>query len=88
MLRSLRASAGLKAEGVATNNQRSGDQDPGCVDMARHIVPTALLVRVKRIRNDLYKAVKGQAQDIRSVDDLWVIPDEIEVVSLFSSRTR
>ena len=26
--------------------------------MARHIVPTALLVRVQRLRNGLYKAVK------------------------------
>ena len=27
--------------------------------MARHIVPTALLVRVQCLRNDLYKAVEG-----------------------------
>ena len=39
-----------------------GDKDPvasGGLDKARHIVPTALLVRVQRLRNDLYKAVKG-----------------------------
>ena len=30
-----------------------------CLDKARHTVPTALLVRVQRLRNDLYKVVKG-----------------------------
>ena len=29
------------------------------LDKARHIVPTALLVRVQCFRNDLYKVVKG-----------------------------
>ena len=29
-----------------------------------HIVPTTVLVRVQRLRDDLYKAEKGQAQDI------------------------
>ena len=28
------------------------------LDKTRHIVPTALLVSVQRLRNDLYKAVK------------------------------
>ena len=61
--RSLYASAGPKAEGVPTNNQRGRGSGPcrlwGGLDKARHIVPTALLDRVQRFRNDLYKAVKG-----------------------------
>ena len=60
---SLYVSSGPKAEGVPTNNQRGRGSGP-CrlwrgLDKARHIVPTALLVRVQRFRNDLYKAVKG-----------------------------
>ena len=61
--RSLYASSGPKAEGVPTNNQRGRGSGPcrlwGGLDKARHIVPTALLIRVQRFRNDLYKAVKG-----------------------------
>ena len=61
--RSLYASSGRKAEGVPTNNQRGRGSGPcrlwGGLDKARHIVPTALLVRVQRFRNDLYKVVKG-----------------------------
>ena len=60
--RSLYASSGQKAEGVPTNNQRGRGSGPcrlwGGLDKARHIVQTALLVRVQRLRNDLYKAVK------------------------------
>ena len=61
--RSLYASSGPKAEGVPTNNQRGPGSGPcrlwGGLDKARRIVPTVLLVRVQRFRNDLYKAVKG-----------------------------
>ena len=61
--RSLYASSGPKAEGVPTNNQRGRGSGPcrlwGGLDKVRHIVPTALLVRVQRFSNDLYKAVKG-----------------------------
>ena len=61
--RSLYVSLGPKAEGVPTNNQRGRGSGPcslwGGLDKARHIVPTALLVRVQRLTNDLYKAVKG-----------------------------
>ena len=57
------ANSGPKAEGVPTNNQRGRGSGPcrlrGGLDKARHIVPTALLVRVQRFTNDLYKAVKG-----------------------------
>ena len=60
---SLYASTGQKAKGVPTNNQRERGSGPcrlwGGLDKARHIVPTAILVRVQRLRNDLYKAVKG-----------------------------
>ena len=61
--RSLEASSGPKAVGVPTNNQRGRGPEP-ChlwegLDKASHIVPTALLVRVQRLRNDLYKAVEG-----------------------------
>ena len=55
--RSLYASSGPKAEGVPTINQRGRRSGPcrlwGGLDKARHIVPTALLVRVQRFRNDL-----------------------------------
>ena len=55
--------SGPKAEGVTTYNQRGRGSGPfhlcGGLDQASHIVPTALLVRMQRLRNDLYKAVKG-----------------------------
>ena len=61
--RSLYASSGQKAERVSTNNQGGRGSGPcrlwGILDKARHIVPTALLARVQRFRNDLHKAVKG-----------------------------
>ena len=61
--KSLYASSGPKAEGVPTNNQRGRGSGPcrlwGGFGEARHIVQTALLVRVERFRNDLYKAIKG-----------------------------
>ena len=59
-----------KAERVPTI-RADGDQDPVAsrplrmfIDNARHIVPTAVLVRVQSLRNDLHKAVKGQVQDL------------------------
>ena len=60
---SLYASSCPKAEGVPTNNQRGQGSGP-CrlwvgIEKVRFIVPTALFVRVLRLRNDLYKAVKG-----------------------------
>ena len=60
---SLHASSGPKTKGVPTNNQRGQGSAP-CrfwwgLDKASHIVLTALLVRVQRLRNDLYKTVKG-----------------------------
>ena len=61
--RSLYASSGPKAEGVPTNNQRGRASGPcrfwGGLDKTRHIVLTAFLVRVQRLRNDLYNAVQG-----------------------------
>ena len=61
--RSLYASSGPKAEGVPTNNERGRVSGPCCLlgalDKARLIVPTALLSRVQRFRNELYKAVKA-----------------------------
>ena len=48
----------MMAEGVPTNNQR-GQRSGPCLDKARHIVPTALLVRVQRFRNGSYKVVEG-----------------------------
>ena len=66
--RSLYASSCPKAEGFSTNNSKGRESEPcrfcGGYDMARYIVPTALIVRVQRLRNDLHKAVKGQAQDL------------------------
>ena len=51
------------AEGVPTNNQRGQRSGPcrlwGGLDKARHIVPTALLVRVQWFRKGSYKAVEG-----------------------------
>ena len=46
------------AEEVPTNNQRRQRSGP-CLDKARHIVPTPLLVRVQCFSKDLYKAVEG-----------------------------
>ena len=65
--RSLYAGSGPKAEGVPTNNQRGRGSGPGRLwgglDKARHIVPTVLLVRVQRLRNDLHKAVGSTQYD-------------------------
>ena len=51
------------AEGVPTNNQRGRRLGPcrllGGLDKARHIVPTALIVRVQCSRKGLYKAAEG-----------------------------
>ena len=60
---SLYASSRPKAEGVPTNNQRGRGSGP-CrlwegIDKTRHIVPTALFVRVQCLRNGMYKAVEG-----------------------------
>ena len=78
--RSLYASLGPKAKGVPTNSQRGRGSGPcrlwGGLDKARHIVTTALLVRVQRLR--------GQAQDLQSSR----LSDDVEGVLLFSSPTR
>ena len=59
---SLCASSGPNAEGVPTNNQKGFGSGPcrhrGGLDKARHIVQTALLVRVQ-CYNYVYTAVKG-----------------------------
>ena len=51
------------AEGVPTNNQRRRKSGHcrlgGGFYKARHIVPTALLVRVQRSRKRMYKVVEG-----------------------------
>ena len=61
-MRSLYVS-GPKADGVPTNNRRERGTGPcqlwGGWDKVRNIVPTALIVRVQRLRNYLYKAVDG-----------------------------
>ena len=60
---SLYASSCPKVEGVPTNNHRGRGSVP-CrlwerLDKDRQIIPTAMLVKVQRLRNDLYKTVKG-----------------------------
>ena len=51
------------AEGVPTNNQMGRGTGPcrlwGGLDITRHIVPTAFLVRVQCFRKGLYKVVEG-----------------------------
>ena len=51
------------AEGVPTDNQKGRRAGPcrlcGGLDKARHIVPTALLVRVQCFRKGPYKVVEG-----------------------------
>ena len=62
--RSLYVSSGPKDEGVLSKNQKGQGSGPcsnrGGLDKTRYIAPIALLVRVQRFRNDLYKAVKMQ----------------------------
>ena len=52
----------LMAEGVATNNQRGRRSGPcrlwGGLDIARHIVTTALCVRSQCLRKGMYKVVE------------------------------
>ena len=88
----LEASSGPRTKGVPTNNQRGRGSGPCLLwrglDKARHIVPNALFVRVQCFRNDLYKAVKGQAQDLSY--SRWSLghTDDAEGVWLFSRQTR
>ena len=50
-------------KGVPTYSQRGRGSGPcllwGGLDKSRHIIPTALLVRLQCFRKDLYKAVGG-----------------------------
>ena len=90
--RSLYASSGPKAEGVRTNNPRGRGSGPwrllGGIEKVRHIVPTALLVRVQRLRNDLYKAVKGpiKHKTYSPLDDRWVILTTSKAFHYFRAR--
>ena len=63
---SLYASSGSQADEVPTYNQRGRGSAPcrlwGVLDKGHNIVPTTLLVSVQRLRNDLYKAVKGPSK--------------------------
>ena len=90
--RSLYASSGPRAEGVPTNNQRGRVSGPcrlwGCVDKACHIVPNFLIVRVQRLRNDLYKAVKGPSTRPIVLSMIAESYWRRRCVSLFSSPTR
>ena len=73
------------AEGVPTNNQRGRRSGPcrlwGGLDKARHIVPTALLVRVQCFRKSLHKAVQGPSTIIlwTSVEIWWYFVPRIFV---------
>ena len=53
-----------------------------------HIFPTALIVRVQRFRNDLYKAVKGSSTiPVHSpLDDRWVILTTSNAFHYFRAR--
>ena len=59
----LEANSGPRTKGVPTNNQRGRGSGPcllwGGLDMSRHIVSTALLVRVQCFRKNLYKVPEG-----------------------------
>ena len=59
----LERSSGPRTKGVPTYNQRGRRSGPcllwGGLDKSRHIVPTALLVRVQCFRKGLYKAAEG-----------------------------
>ena len=61
--RSIYANSGSRVEEVPTYNQRWQGSEPcffwGGLDKSRHIVLTALLVRVQRSGKDLYNAVEG-----------------------------
>ena len=63
MLRPSGSELNSRTKGVPTNDQRGRGSGPcllwGGLDMSRHIVPTALLVRVQCFRKDLCKAVEG-----------------------------
>ena len=86
---SLYASSGPKAEGVPTNNKRGRGSGPcrfrGGLDKAFHIVPTALLVRVQRLKNDPYKAVNGH-KTYSPLDGHWVIVTTSKVLHCFLAR--
>ena len=57
------------------------------LDNARHIVPTAVLVRVQRLKNDLYKAVKGvKHKAYNPLDDYWVILTTSKAFDYFRAR--
>ena len=80
----LEASSGPKTEVVPTNNQRGRGSGSrllwGGLDKSRHIVPTALLVRMRCFRIYLYKAVGGPSA--------WPIVLSIVTGSYFWCRRR
>ena len=82
-------SSGLTAKGAPTNNQRGRGSGPCRLwqgfDMARHIVHTALLVRVQCISKILYKLQKGQTQDLSSSRWNLGLTDHVEGCSIFLS---
>ena len=90
--RSLYASSGPKAERVPINNHRGRGSGPcrlcECLDKACHIVQTALLVRVQRLKNGLFKVVKGpRRRPINSpLDDHRVILTTSKAFHYFQAR--
>ena len=83
-------SSGPKAEGVPNNNQRGLGSGPcrlwGGLDKARHKVPIALLVRLQRLRKDLYKAVKGPSTRPIVLSMILVIPTTSKAFDYFRAR--
>ena len=85
--RSLYASSGPKAEGVPTNNQRRRGSGPcrlwGGLDKPRHIVPTALFVRVQRFKNGCKRA---EHKTYSPLDDRLVILTTSKAFHYFRAR--
>ena len=85
----LKASSGPRTKWVPTNNQMgrvSGSCNIwGGLNKSRHIVPSALFVRVQCFRNDLYKVVQGPSTRYRPVDH-WVILSTSNEFDCFGTR--
>ena len=91
MLRPSGSELSPSTKGVPTNNQRGRGSGPclllGGLDKSRHIVSTALLVRVQCFRKDLYKAVEGpKHKTYLPRDDQWVILSTSKAFDYFRAR--
>ena len=86
----MKANSCPRSRGVPTKNQRRRGSGPCLLwwdlDKSRHIVPTALLVRVQCFRKDLYTSFRAKHKSYRPLDDQWVILSTSNAFYYFQTR--